>query len=104
MNSLSLSIMVLAAATLFASGCATTPPPTETAKPKTMSVEQISQQWKQGNDLVVKGEDARRKAQAKAEAANLELKEGDSMIARGKTLMLESEQSFRDTSRKTANN
>jgi hypothetical protein len=68
-----------------------------------MTVEQISQQWQQGNDLVAKGEAAKRKAQAKIEAANLEVKEGDSMVSRGKTLMLESEQAFRDASRKTAN-
>jgi hypothetical protein len=89
---------------LFAGGCTSTSTPTNAAKPSTMSVEQISQQWKQGNDLVAKGEDVKRKAQAKIDAANAELKEGDSMVTRGKTLMNESEQAFRDASRKTANN
>lgn len=104
MNTSRLSFATLIVATLFAAGCASTSAPSSNAKTKTMTVEQISQQWKQGNDLVGKGEEAKRKAQAKIDAANLELKEGDSMVSRGKTLMLESEQAFRDTSRRTANN
>ena len=76
----------------------------EAPRDKTLSVEQISQQWKQGSDLVAKGEAAKRDAQLKLDAASTQLKEGDSMIARGRTLMLESEQAFRDTSRRTANN
>lgn len=91
--------LVLTTAALFATGCANTSNQ-NSAKTKSMSVEQISQQWKQGNDLVSKGEEAKRKAQTKIDAANQELKEGDSLIARGKTLMGESEQAFRDTSRR----
>lgn len=104
MNTSRLTIAALTTAALLTAGCAGMSTTSNTAKPKTMSVEQISQQWKQGNDLVAKGEDAKRKAQAKVDAANQEMKEADAMMSRGKTLMLESEQAFRDTSRRTANN
>jgi hypothetical protein len=104
MNTSRLTLVVLTSAALFVTGCATTTTPSDAGKPKAMSVEQISKQWKQGNDLVTEGEDVKRKAQEKIDAANVELKEGDSRIARGKTLMNESEQAFRDTSRNTKSN
>lgn len=104
MNTSRLTIAALTAVSMLAAGCATTSTSSNAAKTKTMTVEQISQQWKQGNDLVAKGEDAKRKAQVKIDAANQEMKEADSMMSRGKTLMQESEQAFRDTSRRTANN
>jgi hypothetical protein len=93
------TVIGLATATLLAAGCTTTQAPPDAGKAKAASVEQISKQWKQGNELATKGEDVKRKAQAKIDAANVEMREGDSMIARGKTLMLESEQAFRDTSK-----
>ncbi len=104
MNTSRLTLMALTTAALFATGCASTSAPSDAGNTKTMSVEQISKQWKQGSDLVAKGEDVKRKAQDTIEAANVQLKEGDSLVARGKTLMLESEQAFRDTSRNTKNN
>ncbi|MFM9888089.1 MAG: hypothetical protein ACKVQT_34120 [Burkholderiales bacterium] len=104
MNTSRLALMVLTSAALFATGCANTSAPPDAGKTKVMSVEQISKQWKQGSDLVTEGEDAKRKAQDKIDAANVQLKEGDSMVTRGKTLMLESEQAFRDTSRNTKSN
>ena len=104
MNTSRLTLVILTSAALFVIGCATTTTPSDAGKPKAMSVEQISKQWKQGNDLVTEGEDVKRKAQEKIDAANVELKEGDSRIARGKTLMNESEQAFRDTSRNTKSN
>lgn len=65
-----------------------------------MSVEEISRQYKQGSDLVAKGQEVQRTADEKIAAAELEKKEGDAMVSRGKTLMAESEQAFRDVSKK----
>ncbi len=96
MKTSQLTLALAAVGTLLTAGCATTP---AEAPRKTMSVEEISRQWKQGNDLVLKGEEQKRRAQSKLEAANQETKEADSLMARGKGLMLESEQAFRDTSR-----
>lgn len=104
MNTSRLTLTVLTTAALFATGCASTSAPSDAGNTKAMSVEQISKQWKQGNDLVAKGEDVKRKAQDTIEAAGVQLKEGDSLVTRGKTLMIESEQAFRDTSRNTKNN
>ncbi|MFN0301984.1 MAG: hypothetical protein ACKVQU_16710 [Burkholderiales bacterium] len=104
MNTSRLTVMMLISAALFTTGCASTSAPSDAGKTKAMSVEQISKQWKQGSDLVSEGEEVKRKAQEKIDAANVDLKEGDSRIARGKTLMNESEQAFRDTSRNTKSN
>ncbi len=104
MNTSRLTLMALTSATLFVTGCASTSAPPDAAKTKAMSVEQISKHWKQGSDLVSEGEDVKRKAQDKIDAAGVELQAGDSKIARGKTLMNESEQAFRDTSRNTKSN
>jgi len=104
MNARRMMFTALVTTTFLAAGCAGTTQKPDAAQAKTMTVEQISQQWKQGNDLVAKGDEAKKKAQAKIDAANVEMKEGDAMVSRGRTLMLESEQAFRDTSRKNAVN
>lgn len=104
MNARRSTLAALGIATFLAAGCAGTAQKPDAAQAKTMTVEQISQQWKQGNDLVSKGDEVKKKAQAKIDAASIEMKEGDAMVSRGKTLMLESEQAFRDTSRRTSTN
>lgn len=96
MKSNRLSLIIATAALLGATGCASTAPAPEK---KVMTVEQISKQYKQGNKLVLKGEQVREKAQKKIDAAKQEMKEGDALVSRGKTLMAESEQAFRDTSK-----
>jgi FlaG/FlaF family flagellin (archaellin) len=91
-----LSVLFAVAATLGATGCASTAPAPAN---KAMSVQQISEQYKQGNELVKKGEKVRLTAQQKIDAAKQDMKEGDALVSRGKTLMAESEQAFRDTSK-----
>ncbi len=96
MKSNRLTLTIAVAALLGATGCASTAP---APQKKMMSVEEISKQYKQGNQLVVKGEKVRETAQKKIDAAKQEMKEGDALVSRGKTLMAESEQAFRDTSK-----
>ncbi|MGC1442621.1 MAG: hypothetical protein WA888_18620 [Burkholderiaceae bacterium] len=95
-----IATVTFAAVLIAAGGCASTAP-APSGQAKAMSVEEISRQYKQGSDLVAQGEAARREAQDKIKAAELEMKDGDALVSRGKTLMAESEQAFRDTSRKT---
>lgn len=86
------------AVALMLGACASKPVSGDAA-PKAMSVEEISRQYKQGSKLVDKGHAVQKKADEKIKAAELERQEGDAMVSRGKTLMAESEQAFRDASR-----
>ena len=95
--------MILGIATVVAAlsaGCASTPPAGDQLKQHAASIEDISKQWKQGNDLVVEGEKVKAKGNELVVAGQQQVAEGDSLISRGKTLMSESENAFRDTSKK----
>ena len=79
MNRMQITLGIVAVVAALSAGCASTSPDEARMKQHAANVEDISKQWKKGNDLVA---------------------EGDSLISRGKTLMSESENAFRDTSKK----
>ncbi|MBA3478087.1 MAG: hypothetical protein H0T52_06775, partial [Lautropia sp.] len=78
---------------------ASTTPDQPKVKQHAASVEDISRQWKQGNDLVTSGEKVKAKGSQLVTDGQKQMAEGDSLISRGKTLMSESENAFRDASK-----
>lgn len=86
-------------ATLSA-GCAATNSG-DKMKTHAASVEDISKQWKQGNELVSAGEKTKSKGSELVAEGQKQVEEGESTINRGRTLMAESETAFREASRKS---
>ena len=84
---------------LLAAGCASSRAP-ESAAPAKRTVQDISKQWKQGNDLVTEGQAKRAEAQELIDEAERIMKEGDTLVTRGESLKTESEEAFRATSLK----
>lgn len=97
---IALGIVTLAAA--LSTGCASSSPEQAKVKQLATSVEDISRQWKQGNDLVVSGEKVKSKGGELVTEGQKQIGEGEHLISRGKTLMAESENAFRDTSMKAS--
>lgn len=94
---MTLGIVTVVAA--LSAGCASTNPAADKAKLQAASMEEISKQWKQGNELVTAGEKVKVKGNQQVSEGQKQIVEGDSLISRGKTLMAESETAFRDTSK-----
>lgn len=99
MNRIRSSIFILTTAALLATGCASTSAP-DAAKGQGRSVEDISRQWKQGDDLTKAGEARKAEGQRTIEAGKAKVAEGDDMIGRGQALKDESEKAFRDASKR----
>ena len=94
-----LGIVTLVAA--LSAGCASTTPAGDQMKQHAASIEDISKQWKKGNDLVSQGEKVKGQGSQQVAEGQKQIAEGDNLISRGKTLMAESENAFRDTSKNT---
>ena len=93
---------ILGIATVVAAlsaGCASTTPAGDQMKQHAASIEDISKQWKKGNDLVAQGEKVKDEGSQQVAEGQKRITEGDNLISRGKTLMAESETAFRDTSK-----
>ena len=93
---------------LLLGGCASTKVE-DPAKSRAAGMENISQQWKQGSDLVTAGEKTKAKGselvaegQRQVAEGQRQVAEGESQISRGRTLMAESETAFRDASRQAS--
>ena len=99
MNRMQMTLGIVSVVAALSAGCASTNPDEARMKQHAASVEDISKQWKQGNDLVVEGEKVKAKGNELVVAGQQQVAEGDSLISRGKTLMSESENAFRDTSK-----
>ncbi len=99
MNKMHMTLGIVTVIAALSAGCASTTPTGDKMKQHAASVEDISKQWKQGNDLVIKGEQVKEKGSQKMTEAQKQVTEGDNLISRGKTLMAESENAFRDTSK-----
>lgn len=100
MNRMQITLGIVTVAAALSAGCASTSPDEARMKQHAANVEDISKQWKKGNDLVVEGEKVKAKGNDLVAEGQKHVAEGDSLIARGKTLMSESENAFRDTSKK----
>ena len=98
-NPFRITLGVVSVAAALSAGCASTSPDQAKAKQHTASVEDISRQWKQGNDLVTSGEKVKAKGSQLVNEGQKQMAEGDSLISRGRTLMSESENAFRDASK-----
>lgn len=99
MNKMHMTLGIVTVIAALSAGCASTTPAGDKMKQHAASVEDISKQWKQGNDLVTQGEQVKEKGSQKMTEAQKQVTEGDNLISRGKTLMAESENAFRDTSK-----
>ncbi len=99
MNKMHMTLGIVTVIAALSAGCASTTPAGDKMKQHAASVEDISKQWKQGNDLVTQGEQVKEKGSQKMAEAQKQVTEGDNLISRGKTLMAESENAFRDTSK-----
>lgn len=99
MNKMHMTLGIVTVIAALSAGCASTTPAGDKMKQHAASVEDISKQWKQGNDLVTQGEQVKEKGSQKMSEAQKQVTEGDNLISRGKTLMAESENAFRDTSK-----
>jgi hypothetical protein len=86
---------------LLLGGCAGTKVE-DPAKSRAAGMENISQQWKQGSDLVTAGEKTKAKGSELVAEGQRQVAEGESQISRGRTLMAESETAFRDASRQAS--
>ena len=100
MNRLHMTLGIVTVVAALSAGCASTSPTADKMKQQAVTVEDISKQWKQGNDLVVSGEKVKGKGNELVAEGQKQIAEGDNLISRGKTLMSESENAFRDTSKK----
>jgi outer membrane murein-binding lipoprotein Lpp len=100
MNRMHMTLGIVSVVAALSAGCASTSPDEARAKQHAASVEDISKQWKQGNDLVAQGEKVKAAGNELVEAGQKQVAEGESLVSRGKTLMSESENAFRDTSKK----
>lgn len=99
MNRLQMSLGIVTVLAALSAGCASTTPGGDKMKQQAASVEEISKQWKQGNDLVTAGEKVKGKGSQQVAEGQKQIAEGDNLVSRGKTLMAESENAFRDTSK-----
>jgi len=98
---LSLTLGLVSVVVALTAGCAGTNTG-DRMKSHAASIEDISRQWKQGNDLVAAGEKTKAKGSSLVAEGQKQMTEGESQITRGKTLMAESENAFRDSSRQSA--
>jgi outer membrane murein-binding lipoprotein Lpp len=99
-NRMHIALGIVTVTAALSTGCASTSPEQAKVKQLATSVEDISRQWKQGNDLVVSGEKVKGKGSELVAEGQKQIAEGENLISRGKTLMAESENAFRDTSKK----
>jgi outer membrane lipoprotein-sorting protein len=99
MKKMHMTLGIVTVVAALSAGCASTTPTGDKMKQHAASIEDISKQWKQGNDLVVAGEKVKVKGDQQVTEGQKQIAEGDSLISRGKTLMAESENAFRDTSK-----
>jgi outer membrane lipoprotein-sorting protein len=102
MNRMHMTLGIVTVVAALSAGCASTTPAGDKMKQHAASVEDISKQWKQGNDLVVKGEKVKGEGSQQVAEGQKRIADGDNLISRGKTLMAESENAFRDTSKNVA--
>ncbi len=100
MKKIRVTLGLVAVAAVLSTGCASTAPDGDKMKQHAASIEDISKQWKKGNDLVAQGEKVKQAGSEQVEKGQQQMAEGDNLISRGKTLMAESENAFRDTSKK----
>ena len=100
MNRMHMTLGIVSVIAALSSGCASTKPDETRMKQHAASVEDISKQWKKGNDLVVEGEKVKAKGTEIVAEGQRQVSEGENLISRGKTLMSESENAVRDTSKK----
>lgn len=91
--------IALAMVGLLAVGCASSKAP-ESAATSKRTVEDISRQWKQGDDLVKEGQAKQAEAQQMIDEAGRIMRDADELVSRGETLKSESEAAFRATSLK----
>lgn len=99
MNRMHMTLGIVTVVAALSAGCASTTPSGDKMKQHAASIEDISKQWKQGNDLVASGEKVKIKGDQLVTEGQKQIAEGNSLISRGKTLMAESENAFRDTSK-----
>ena len=90
---------IVAVVAALSAGCASTTPAGDQMKQHAASIEDISKQWKKGNDLVAQGEKVKDLGSQQVAEGQKQISEGDNLVSRGKTLMAESEAAFRDTSK-----
>jgi hypothetical protein len=102
MNRMPMTLGIVTLVAALSAGCASTKSDVDLMKQPAVSVEDISKQWKQGNDLVVSGEKIKGKGNELVAEGQKQVSEGENQISRGRTLMSESENAFRDTSKKIA--
>ncbi len=100
MNRMHITLGIVSVVAALSAGCASTSPDEARMKQHAANVEDISKQWKKGNDLVVEGEKVKAKGNNLVSEGQKQVAEGDTLISRGKTLMAESENAFRDNSKK----
>jgi hypothetical protein len=100
MNRMQITLGIVSVVAALSAGCASTNPDEARMKQHAANVEDISKQWKKGNDLVVEGEKVKAKGNNLVSEGQKQVAEGDTLISRGKTLMAESENAFRDNSKK----
>jgi outer membrane murein-binding lipoprotein Lpp len=101
MKKMHMTLGIVAVAAVLSTGCASTAPTGDKMKQHAASIEDISKQWKKGNDLVAQGEKVKQKGSDQVSQGQQQIAEGENLISRGKTLMAESETAFRDTSKKS---
>ena len=99
MNRMQMTLGIVSVVAALSAGCASTNPDEARMKQHAASVEDISKQWKKGNDLVAQGEKVKDEGSQQVAEGQKRITEGDNLISRGKTLMAESETAFRDTSK-----
>lgn len=97
MHKINWIIATAAVAVLTMSGCAST-----SGKPQGNSMESASKQFKEGSALVEAGEQTKQKGAEKVAEGKRQIDEASIMIERGKSMMADSEQQFREHSRSTA--
>lgn len=100
MRKMQITLGIVAVAAVLSTGCASTAPAGDRMKQQAASIEDISKQWKKGNDLVAQGEKVKQQGGEQVAKGQQQIAEGENLISRGKTLMAESETAFRDTSKK----
>lgn len=99
MNRAHMILGIVTVVAALSAGCASTTPAGDQMKQQAASIEDISKQWKKGNDLVAQGEKVKGQGSEQVAAGQKQMTEGDNLVSRGKTLMAESETAFRDTSK-----
>ena len=100
MKKFRVTLGIVAVAAVLSTGCASTASNGDKMKQHAASIEDISKQWKKGNDLVAQGEKVKQSGSEQVAKGQQQIAEGDNLISRGRTLMAESENAFRDTSKK----